>query len=149
MGGGVILDLSHEIDYLYYLFGNIKTIKANAKKIGNITKDTEDFADILLELDTGIFCNVHLNCFSRLKCREILLDFTDQTVRADLVTNTIEILKKDGRKRITFDFTRDDMFLSQLQYFFTNLKKKTMMNNLDESIPVFNTIMKIKKVTHT
>src|SRR3989344_3983390 len=143
MGGGVILDLSHEIDYLYFLFGEPKNIKVNAKKISDVTVDAEDFADILMEMG-NIYCNLHLNFMSRLKRREMILDFKENTIVVDLVNNKIKIIgnKKEETREITFHGDMDKVYLSQLKYFFTSKKN---MNNIDESIQVFNTIAKIKE----
>ena len=144
LGGGVVLDLSHEIDYLYYLFGDIRNIKTNSRKISDVTVDSEDFADILLEFDNGVFGNLHMNFLSRLNRREIVVDFIDRTIIVDLVTNKI-LIKKDGEEReIKFNINMDDVFISQLKYFFNNLNIG-LMNDVHESVKVFNGILKIKE----
>ncbi|MCX6709508.1 MAG: Gfo/Idh/MocA family oxidoreductase [Candidatus Woesearchaeota archaeon] len=143
-GGGIVLDLSHEIDYLYYLFGKIKKVKVNSKKISDVTVDSEDFADILLEFDSGMFGNVHLNFLSRLNRREIIIDLNDSTVTADLISNKITIYDDKGTNNINFNFERDDMYLSELKYFFEHMRTKKTMNDINESLRIFNIIMKIK-----
>ena len=45
-GGGVVLDLSHEIDSTAYLFGEIKKIEGHFSKMSNLTVDSEDTADL-------------------------------------------------------------------------------------------------------
>ncbi|HJN62249.1 MAG TPA: Gfo/Idh/MocA family oxidoreductase, partial [Candidatus Parcubacteria bacterium] len=45
LGGGVVLDLIHELDYLYWLFGEVKSVFAFTGKSSNLTIDTEDIAD--------------------------------------------------------------------------------------------------------
>jgi len=60
-GGGVILDLSHEIDYACWLFGKVKKIKAIVKKTGFLDIETEDMAEILLEFENGPVCEIHLD----------------------------------------------------------------------------------------
>jgi len=143
-GGGIVLDLSHEIDYLYYLFGDIKKVKVNSKKISDVTMDSEDFADILLEFKNGMFGNVHLNFLSRLNRREIIIDLKDSTVTADLINNIIIIHNDKGKRDINFNFEKDDMYLSELKYFFEHIRTKKMMNDIDESFPIFDIIIKIK-----
>ena len=144
-GGGVINDLSHEIDYLYYLFGDIKDIKVNSKKISNVTVDSEDFADIILQFENKLFGNLHLNFLSRLNRREIIIDFEDFTIIADLNDNRIVIKRDEDEKIIEFDLKKNDYFLSQLKYFFDNIGKEKIMNNFDESLRVFDIIVRIKK----
>ena len=145
MGGGVILDLSHEIDYIYHLFGDVKNIKSNSKKIGKVTVDSEDFADILLELNNKVFCNIHLNFLSRLKKREIIVDFNDHTVFADLISNKILIFNDNTQEEVEFGNKLDDMYLAQLEYFFKKIKKGEMMNQLSEAMEVFDIIIDVKK----
>lgn len=145
MGGGVILDLSHEIDYLHYLIGDFKNIKSLSKKIGRVTNDSEDFADILLESKKGIFCNIHLNFLSRLKRREVILNFKDHTIVSNLLTSKIVIIQDKKKRIINFDKDIDNIYLSQLNYFFKNIRNKKMMNNIEEASNVFDIIMLIKK----
>jgi len=144
-GGGIILEQSHEIDYLYYLFGDLKNIKLNSRKISNVTVDAEDFVDILLEFKNGIFGNIHMDFFSRLKKREIIINFINHTIKADLVNNKILVIKDNNERVIKFNIIRDDYFTSQLKYFFEHVGKKDIINNLDESQKVFKIIMKIKE----
>jgi predicted dehydrogenase len=144
LGGGAILDLSHEIDYLYYLFGNFKEIKVNSRKLSDVTVDSEDFADILLYFDCGMQGNVHINFFSRLLRREMIIDFSDETIIIDLINHNITILKDKEKKVINFDLEIDDIYTAQLKYFFDNIDNKQIMNNLEESVKIFDVILKIR-----
>ena len=144
-GGGVILELSHEIDYMCYLLGSIKNFKVNAKKMGNVTVDSEDFADILLEFKSGAYCNLHLNFFSNLQRREIVADFKDHTVVGDLLANSITVIKDDKKRVIKFKSNRDDVLVSQMVYFFGNYGKGRMMNGLEEAARIFDAIIRIRK----
>lgn len=65
LGGGVVLDLSHEIDYACWFFGKIKKVKAIVKKISDLKIETEDLAEILLEFDSGVVCSIHLDYLQR------------------------------------------------------------------------------------
>ncbi len=65
MGGGVILDRIHELDYLHWLFGDATHVLALAGKLSSLEIDCEDTAEILLRLATGAFCSVHLDYVRR------------------------------------------------------------------------------------
>ena len=87
MGGGVLLDLSHELDYLQFLLGKpIKDVKINTGKVSDITVDSEDYADILFSINKTK-CNVHLNFMSHLNRREIIIDYKDKTIIKDVVVS--------------------------------------------------------------
>ncbi len=144
-GGGVILDLSHELDYLYYLFGNCEILAVNSKKVANVTVDAEDFADILLEFKK-IPCNLHLNFLSRVNRREIIINFKNKSFVADLLKSEVTQIKEDGTKEtIKFNFEADDMYKKQLRYFFDNLNNQKLMNGVNEAIKVFDLVMRVKE----
>lgn len=49
LGGGVLLELSHEIDYLSWIFGNIVWLFANVSKQSNLKISVEDTAHFIFE----------------------------------------------------------------------------------------------------
>ena len=48
LGGGALLELSHEIDYLRWIFGEVKWVKASLSKQSNLEIDVEDTAHIIM-----------------------------------------------------------------------------------------------------
>jgi len=143
-GGGVILDLSHEIDYAAFLFGEIRDLRGIFGKVSSVTVDSEDFADMTIFHDSSV-TNVHLNYFSRYPRREIFVDTEELTLRADILNHKLEITK-DGRTRTQhFSVQRDDMYLSQLKYFFDHLDNTAMENDLSSAGKLFEKILTLKE----
>ena len=89
LGGGVLLDLSHEFDYLSYIFGKFRITHSVIKKISKLKIDCEDYAYIYGKLVNGIFFSIELNYFSRFSERNIILDYKDYSIDADLIKNKI------------------------------------------------------------
>ena len=145
MGGGVILDLSHEIDYLYYLFGEMDILKASYAKMSDVTMDSEDFSDILFKFKKGFFANLHLNFLSYLKRREIIINCKYETIKGDFIDNSITIIREDDEEFIQFDEKKNDMYFKQLEYFFDNIESDNIMNGLKESLEIFEIIMRVKQ----
>lgn len=144
LGGGVILDLSHELDYLDYLLGNLKVKSGMFSKRSSLTNNVEDYADFLIETDLGPV-NLHINFLSHKNRREIQLDFENLTVIADLVNCKIEEFKKETLvKTLNFDYERNDSFKSQLEYFFKNIDNPKMMNNLHDASILYKKIINFK-----
>lgn len=144
MGGGVILDLSHEIDYVDYLFGGIKKISGNFAKLGNVTVDAEDCADMLV-VSGGIPVNIHLDFLSQLRQRYIQIDFEGLTVVGDLVN--AEIKEYEGetiKNNIRLEYERGQEYKEQLEYFFDNIDNPGMMNNLTQAADLFKKIIAFK-----
>ena len=65
LGGGVILDAIHEIDYLRWLLGPVDDAVCLAGKLSQLEIDTEDTAALLLRFKNGAFGEVHLDYVQR------------------------------------------------------------------------------------
>ncbi|MFA6569616.1 MAG: Gfo/Idh/MocA family oxidoreductase [Bacteroidota bacterium] len=143
-GGGVVLDLSHEIDYAEYLFGKVNKIAGVFGKRSKLTSDAEDYADILLTCDKGPV-NIYVNYFGQIQERNIIIDYERISVKGDLINNSITEYK--NYKRINqYYLTRgkDNSYEKQLEYFFDNLENTRMMNNIFEASDLFKQIILFK-----
>lgn len=65
LGGGVILDAIHELDYVRWLAGDVTKVAALVGHLSHIEIDTEDTASILLRFASGAFGEVHLDYVQR------------------------------------------------------------------------------------
>lgn len=61
LGGGVILTLSHPIDYLHYLFGNVENVVAFQNQDNDLQIDVESNVDLRLKFKSGLIANIHLD----------------------------------------------------------------------------------------
>jgi len=65
LGGGVVLDRIHEIDYLRWLFGEITEVYAMIGHCSSLEIDTEDTAEMLLRFRSGGFGSIHVDYVRR------------------------------------------------------------------------------------
>lgn len=65
LGGGVLLDLSHEIDYALWFFGPVKKVSAKLQSAPELEIETEAIADLSLEFISGVKAEIHLSYASR------------------------------------------------------------------------------------
>lgn len=84
LGGGVILTLSHELDYLYWLFGPVARVAAMAAQPSSLDMNTESVAEITLVFRSGVVGQVHLDCLQRIPSRGLEIIGSEGTIRADL-----------------------------------------------------------------
>lgn len=61
LGGGVLLDLSHEIDYAVWFFGKAKTVNATLKMAPELNIETEAIADLTIDFTSGVTAQIHLD----------------------------------------------------------------------------------------
>jgi predicted dehydrogenase len=65
LGGGVVNTLSHPLDYLRWLLGEVESVSAWTGKLSELELDVEDHADILLRFSAGEAARVHLDYYQR------------------------------------------------------------------------------------
>lgn len=65
LGGGIILDAIHELDYIRWMLGEVRTVACLAGKLSGLEIETEDTAAILLRFVSGAVGEVHLDYVQR------------------------------------------------------------------------------------
>jgi len=65
LGGGIILDGSHELDYMRWFLGEVKEVSCFAGKLSRLEVDTEDTAEILLKFKNRAIAGIHLDFVRR------------------------------------------------------------------------------------
>lgn len=88
-GGGVLRDLSHEIDYALWLFGNWQKVTAKGGHLSNLEIDSEDLFSILIQSELCPVVNIQMSYLDRVKKRTLLINTETDTFEADLIKNKI------------------------------------------------------------
>ncbi len=91
LGGGVLRDLSHELDYLNWIAGGWKRITAIGGKFSDLQIDSDDIFALLLEMGNCPVACIQMNYLDRKASREIIINLKDESIKADLIANTLEI----------------------------------------------------------
>lgn len=87
LGGGVLLDLSHEIDYALWFFGPVKKVSAKLQMDPELQIETEAIADLNLEFESGVKAEIHLSYASHLQARFCEVKTKNQVFRWDFQPN--------------------------------------------------------------
>lgn len=93
-GGGALRDLSHELDYILRLTGGWRRVSALGGKYSDLEIDSDDLFCLLLETENCPVVFVQMNYLDRRSRREIIVNCSDVTIKADLVGNRIEFDSK-------------------------------------------------------
>lgn len=73
LGGGAVLELSHEFDYLRWLVGEVTRVTAFTGRVSSLDLDVEDAAEISLVFANGALGSVSLNMVQRVPGRSCRL----------------------------------------------------------------------------
>ncbi len=90
-GGGVILDVIHEINYLSWLFGPAREIYCSADKLSSLEMDTEDSAEILMKTAGGIVVNLHLDYLQKAYSRKCKIIGSKGIIEWNFVGHTVKM----------------------------------------------------------
>lgn len=108
LGGGVLRDLSHELDLVNWLVGPISRVVASGGRKGQITVDSDDCWNILMENEKGTAISLGLNYYDNVVQRAITVITNSHTYVADLVEGTLNV---DGEKTL-YQHHRNTSYLS-------------------------------------
>jgi predicted dehydrogenase len=143
LGGGVTLSQIHEFDYFQFLFPNYKIIKSKSLicRNSNFKINVDDTSAHLFYLKykkQNLVCSINLNFYENPKTRTIKYICNEGSLKADLNKNCIIFYKNNKKKIKKFSFKRNDLFISELKYFFNCIKLKKKKHSLDLNYAIKN-----------
>jgi predicted dehydrogenase len=138
MGGGVHLDLIHELDYVHYIFGKPNEVQSAKRSASSLEIDAIDYANYLLSYDE-FSVNIILNYYRRDSKRYIEIIFDDATWHADLLNSTITDLCTE-KKIFSHPKRMADTYFDQMNYFIECIQSNTApMNDFSEAAEILKT----------
>ena len=125
LGGGALLELSHELDYVRWIFGEVKTVSGAVRNSGLLDIDVEDIVELILEFESSdgasVLGSVHLDMLQRAPCRTCRVVGEHGVLEWDGLAHRVRYFDGgSGAWDILFDgqaIERNDMFIEQLRNF--------------------------------
>lgn len=93
LGGGVIVTLTHPLDYLRYLLGDVEALWSFNGHSSPLEIDVEDVAEIGLKFASGAVGSVHVNYFQRPPVHHLEIVGTAGTLRWDNADGILHLYK--------------------------------------------------------
>lgn len=139
LGGGVHLDLVHEIDYTIFLLGYPIGVQKYHSKKSSLEINTPDIAHYTFEYE-NMSAFITLNYYRRDAKRTMECVWEDDTWTVDLINNTI------GNSKHELIFNEDyhimDSYKKQMMYFLKCVHEDTEpMNNIEEAVRIMKTYL--------
>ena len=123
LGGGALLELSHEIDMAYYLFGKIKLKGAILVNTGLLKTDAEDMATLICKDNKDASISIRLNYCSQPSKRHLNIRGELGEIEWDLIEQSLTVIKYDSSKEVkSIKIERNKLFEMQLLHFFESIK---------------------------
>jgi len=141
MGGGVLLELSHELDYLRWIFGEVNWVKATLSRQSNLEIDVEDSVYLTLgfaatSVGRQLIASVNLDFIRHDATRTCVAIGENGTIRWNGLTGVVEIYEagsENWRELFSSSYQRDDAYVSEWKELLGCIKncKKPMVTGED------------------
>ncbi|WP_395022784.1 Gfo/Idh/MocA family protein [Dongia sp.] len=105
LGGGALLELSHEIDLVRALFGMPVSVVASLDRLGDLEIDVEDTVEMVLHHNRGgerMVASIHLDLLQRPARRNFTVVGTEATLELDFIAGQLTLHHRDGDSLIPF-----------------------------------------------
>lgn len=146
LGGGVLFELSHEIDYLFWLFGSPKIVKSKLIFNKSLKTDVETGVILNLFFKEGFKAIMELDFHSKNKnIRFCEIKGHQKNLLWDLQKKIIKIENKKTKK-IQKILDSGNMFFNQMKYFVNKkFDSSYSKNELSHSLKIIRFIEHAKK----
>lgn len=150
LGGGIALTCIHEMDFLYWFFGDIKKIFSITGKFSNLEVTTDDLSAMIMIFENNIVGELHLDYFQRPDFKSCKIKGTKSTLYWNSTTNDVKLFsqKKKSWKSIykLKNFDKNQMYVDELKHFFKCIKNnKKTINDIDDGIKTLKVVLSAKK----
>mgnify|MGYP006285102765 CR=1 FL=1 len=134
LGGGVLLELSHEIDYLRWIFGEVDWVSATLKRQSSLEIDVEDSAFLTLGFAGGTetapgVASLNMDFIRHDTVRTCTAIGDKGTLRWNALTGVIDMFARDGAAwnvLSTDPDQRDDTYLAEWRHFLACMENHEM-----------------------
>ena len=116
-GGGIILDASHELDYVRWLGGEVESVYCAADHLSDLEMDVEDTAAITLRLSNRVIAEVHLDCVQRGYARSCKLIGADGTLLWEFKEGVRHLLPDKTWHNYPIAPDVNEMYVAELRHF--------------------------------
>ena len=155
LGGGVLLELSHEIDYLNWIFGRIKWVSSFIEKASDLKINVEDSVNSILRFEKNSFNSreftgyLKMDMYRDYHTRFCRVDGTKSSIMWDGIKNQVkEFSKKEKKWKIIYkdNSSKDSTYIKQLKYFINSIESNSnIFQSIEDSIEDLRIIDSIKR----
>ena len=150
LGGGIALTCIHEIDFLYWFFGDITKVFSITGKFSDLKVTADDLSVMTFLFKKKIVGELHLDYFQRPDFKSCTIKGIKGTLFWDSSSNEVKIFYRTGKswkrvQKIT-TFERNAMYVNELKYFLSCVKKKKKtMNDIHDGIKTLEIVLAAKR----
>jgi predicted dehydrogenase len=146
LGGNIIFDCIHELDYAVWFFGQPKKVFCSAGKVSKLKIDTQDLAQMFIEFESGAMVLIHLDYLQHGYSRSCKIISDEAVALWDFTKGNVGLISRKSKKWRWIDkkaelyFNR--MFIDEIKYFLKSVNSGSQtFNSIEDAIPVLKLAM--------
>jgi len=150
LGGGVLLTMIHELDYLIWFFGRAKDVFSITGKFSDLKISADDFSAMLIKFRNKVIAEIHLDYFQRSKIRSCKIIGTKGIIYWNSDNESVRLYNNRTKKWTVVmklrNFDINCTYVDEISYFLKciSLKKQTM-NPVSQGARTLDVALAIKK----
>jgi predicted dehydrogenase len=133
LGGGALLELSHELDYLRWIFGEVQWVKSTLSRQSSLAIDVEDTAHLILGFAPAadgrqLVGTVNMDFVRHDTTRLCTVIGENASLRWNGLTGVVDLFEegaKGWRELLRLPNQRDDSYLAEWQHFLDCINSQT------------------------
>ena len=142
LGGGVLHELSHEPDYLSYLFGKPSSVLVI--DVSNNIFDIDTSVTSIFKYDNNMTVKMHQDIYSKNELRYCIIMGQKMSMHIDLIDNKIQLLSQNNNEVISC--SSEEMYIDELRDLHYSISNNTIpLSNVDTALETQNIIESMKQ----
>lgn len=151
-GGGILMDASHEIDYMLWLLGEIDTLHCIAGTISDLEVDVEDTASINLRFKSGSIGEIHLDFVQRAFSRTCKIVGTEGTLIWGALEPSLKWFNIDSNswQNINVESELNDKYRDEIETFLCSVNDSLeTVNDATSGLRTLNVVLACQESAST
>ena len=128
LGGGIILDGIHELDYISWFLGNIKEVFCFADKLSSLDMDAEDTSAILLKFENNAIGIIQMDYVKRTYERTCEIIGENGIIKWNFGKHTVKLFSAKTKEWKTIqddkEYDINKMYVDEIKFFIDCIKGK-------------------------
>lgn len=148
LGGGVLLELSHELDYAQWILGSLIPRHVILRASEELGLEVEDNADLLMTTMKGAVVNIHLDFLQRKAHRKCRFIGSEGCIEWDLIQNEVVLITARDKQVIYSapEWDKNKMYLEMVTDFIRKINGQPNQSiTLQEAERTVGLIVEMKK----
>ena len=152
LGGGALLELSHELDYVEKILGPLTLEHAILRSTQELQLNVEDIADLILRTEDNAVVQIHLDFLQKKAYRKCRFMGSSGTIEWDLIKNEVQLITAKCTQIVYSepDWDKNQMYLAMVQDFVAQIKNTAnycvTVSEAAQTVKLINQIKQYKQV---